>query len=78
MDGNPDRRETPARWARALPQALVFVGAAGFFTLVGCATILLLTGQLHPWQLAVSGITGAGGAIGVIAVFGALRPPDRW
>lgn len=78
MDRHPGRAGGLAQRTRNLLRALVFVGATGFFTLVGCATIFLLTGQLHPWQLAVSSITGAAGAIGVIAVFGALRPPDRW
>ena len=78
MDTNPSGARLPARCVHALVPALLFMAAAAFFTLVGCGTILLLTGQLHAWQLAVSGITGAGGAIGVIGVFSALRPPERW
>ncbi|MDE0626282.1 MAG: hypothetical protein OXH99_07785 [Bryobacterales bacterium] len=78
MDTSPSGARLLARRVHALVPALVFMGAAAFFTLVGCGTILLLTGQLQAWQLAVSGITGAGGAIGVIGGFSALRPPDRW
>lgn len=77
MDGNPDRRETPARLARALLQALAFVGTAGLFTLVGYATILLAGGRPVPWRIAVVSVAGLGGASGVFAAWKALRPPDR-
>ena len=60
---------------RASPlRALALVVAAVFFTLLGCGTILLLSGQLYAWQIAAAGVTGAGAAIGIFIALGSPSP----
>ena len=58
-----------------LLRGLLLAGAAAFFTLIGCGTILLLGGRLGAWQIAAVAVTGLGGAIGV---FGASSALGRW